>query len=155
MRPAIDSSPPHKPAKAMQTGGINAVAKERRRREVAKEDSVLREKLQKLNAQYKAEKLELEVSVKAHSTAASAAEAENRHLNTEVKRLCKLTECLKRRITELENELATRPDLTLRTRIKLLCRKYHADKCGEGAAFTGEEVSRDLVALLSDEYGVR
>ena len=48
MRPAIDSSPPHKPAKAMQTGGINAVAKERRRREVAKEDSVLREKLQKL-----------------------------------------------------------------------------------------------------------
>ena len=114
-----------------------------------------REKLQKLNAQYKAEKLELEVSVKAHSTAASAAEAENRHLNTEVKRLCKLTECLKRRITELENELATRPDLTLRMRIKLLCKKYHADKCGVGAAFTGEEVSRDLVALLSDEYGVR
>ena len=43
----------------------------------------------------------------------------------------------------------------MRMRIKLLCRKYHADKCGAGAAFTGEEVSRDLVALLSDEYGVR
>ena len=112
-----------------------------------------REKLQKLNSQLKAAKNELETTAKAHATAAEAAECENRLLTQETKRLCRLVERSKRRIEELEKELATRPDVNLRMRVKSMCKKYHPDKCGTKAAFTSEEVARDLVALLGDEYG--
>jgi chromosome segregation ATPase len=125
-----------------------------------KEESVFagiskREKLQKLNVQLKAAKHELEVTAKAHAAAAEAAECENRQLTQEVKRLCRSVERSKRRIEELEAELATRPDVTLRMRVKSLCKKYHSDKCGTETAFTSDEVARDLIALLSDQYGVQ
>ena len=126
----------------------------------AKEESVFagiskREKLQKLNTQLKAAKHELDITAKAHATAAEAAECENRQLTLETKRLCRLVERSKRRIEELEAELVTRPDVTLRMRIKSLCKKYHTDKVGTATAFTSEEVARDLIALLSDQYGVQ
>ena len=121
-----------------------------------KEESVFagitkREKLQKLNTQLKVAKHELEVTAKAHATAAEAAECENRQLIQETKRLCRLVEGSKRRIEELEAELATRPDVTLRMRIKSLCKKYHSDKCGSATAFASEEIARDLISLLSDQ----
>ena len=73
-----------------------------------KEESVFagiskREKLQKLNTQLKAAKHELEITAKAHGTAAEAAECENRQLTHETKRLCRLVERSKRRIEELED----------------------------------------------------
>ena len=99
--------------------------------------------------QLKAAKHELEVTAKAHATAAEAAECENRLLTQETKRLCRLVEGSKRRMEELETELATRPDVALRMRIKYLCKKFHSDKVGTSTAFKGEEVARDLIALLS------
>lgn len=121
-----------------------------------KEESVFagiskRERLQKLNTQLKTAKHELEVTAKAHATAAEAAECENRQLTHETKRLCRLVERSKRRIEELEAELATRPDVTLRMRIKTLCKKYHSDKVGTAAVVTSEEIALDLIALLSAE----
>ena len=128
----------------------------------AKEESIFagiskREKLQKLNSQLKTAKHELEVTAKAHATASAAAECENRHLNSEIKRLCRLVDRSKRRIEELETEVTTRPDVNLRMRVKSLCKKYHTDKCGAAATFGGDEVARDLIALLVSgcEIGVQ
>ena len=87
-----------------------AVAQREHREELAVKETALfsgiskREKLQKLNVQLKASKSELEASVKAHATTASAAEAEILTLNTENKRLCSVAKRMKARISELEAE---------------------------------------------------
>ena len=137
-----------------------AVAQREHREELAVKETALfsgiskREKLQKLNVQPKASKSELEASVKAHATAASAAEAEILTLNTENKRLCSVAKRMKARISDLEAELAARPDANLRMRVKSLCKKYHSDKRGSAAAFEAEEVARDLIDLLNDQCSV-
>ena len=110
-----------------------------------------REKLQKQNRILTAANNELKTTVKVHVAAASAAENENRTLRLENKRLCRLVERAKQRQAELEAELVAKPDVALRMRVKLLCRKYHADKCGSSSAFEAAEIARDLVVLLSDQ----
>ena len=109
-----------------------------------------REKLQKQSRILTAANNELKNNVKVHAAAVKAAESENRTLTSENKRLCRLVERAKQRQAELEAELVAKPDVALRMRVKLLCRKYHADKCGS-ITFEASEISRDLVALLSDQ----
>ena len=109
-----------------------------------------RDKLQKQNRTLSAANNELKSTLKVHVAAASAAESENRTLTLENKRLCRLVERAKQRQVELEAELVAKPDVALRMRVKLLCKKYHSDKCGSATTFEAAEIARDLVGLLSD-----
>ena len=110
-----------------------------------------RDKLQKQIRILTAANNELKHTVKVHSAAASAAESENRTLTLENKRLCRSVERAKQREAELEAELSATSEAVLRMRVKLLCKKYHTDKCGSSTTFGASEIVRDLVALLSDE----
>jgi len=110
-----------------------------------------RDKLQKQNRTLSAANNELKNTVKVHAAAASAAEIENRTLTLENQRLSRLVDRSKQRQAELEAELVAKPDAALRMRVKLLCKKYHTDKCGSSSTFDAVEIARDIVALLSDE----
>ena len=110
-----------------------------------------RDKLQKQNRILTAANNELKNTLKVHKVAASAAEKENRTLTLETKRLSRSIERSKIRERELMAELAVKSDgAALRTRVKVLLKKYHTDKCPSINAVDASEVVRDLIALLSE-----
>lgn len=70
-------------------------------------------------------------------------------LTTEMQRLKAELQTEQTKCKDMEEALSQQPIANLRLRVKKLCSKYHSDKIGCEKSVSCEEVSRDLLQLLS------
>ena len=71
------------------------------------------------------------------------------HLTTEMQRLKAELQTEQTKCKDMEEALSQQPIANLRLHVKKLCFKYHSDKIGCEKSVSCEEVSRDLLQLLS------